>query len=382
MNLFLALIVALTLHGIWNGRRTGVATPTGTATPSNHATPTNQTTTANPAATATHFLSRSQTNAVNGVFIMIVFASHVTAHYPTTPWSDGGMLWLISQLGQLMVACFLLFSGYGMMVSLASKSGYARTIPRARIGATLAQFIPITACYLVLAMIGPEPVSATYAFFAMFGWFSLANASWYIFAILALWALTWVVFRGAERVGVWSPGASPARTWVLVAAFTLVVALFELWMSTQKPNQHYTFYSMLCFPAGMMLALARPAYTRLVVTTPGWLAALTVPLAATYGLSLVDRPHFFVFGMESIAFALTIVSVLARFPLRSRPLEWCGENLFWLYTVQNLPMIVLDRMLGDAGARFTYPVLALVATAALAIVAKRLLAPLGRAVRG
>ena len=54
-------------------------------------------------------LSKEQTTCINGIFVLFVFLSHF-GQYETMPWN-----WLLLGLGQLMVAPFLFYSGYGIM---------------------------------------------------------------------------------------------------------------------------------------------------------------------------------------------------------------------------------------------------------------------------
>ena len=59
--------------------------------------------------TSDHYLSRETTVSVNGLFIIIVFFSHIQSYIALPPAVHG----VTSGLGQLMVAMFLFYSGYG-----------------------------------------------------------------------------------------------------------------------------------------------------------------------------------------------------------------------------------------------------------------------------
>ena len=60
------------------------------------------------------YMSRENTTSVNGLFILLVFLNHIQS-YVTLP---EGFHRLTLAFGQLMVAMFLFYSGYGVTLSL------------------------------------------------------------------------------------------------------------------------------------------------------------------------------------------------------------------------------------------------------------------------
>ena len=54
-------------------------------------------------------LNKEQTTCINGIFVLFVFLSHF-GQYETMPWNR-----LLLAIGQLMVAPFLFYSGYGII---------------------------------------------------------------------------------------------------------------------------------------------------------------------------------------------------------------------------------------------------------------------------
>ena len=66
------------------------------------------------------YLSRQHTSMMNGVFIWLVFLRHFSQYHPNLDAVDA---WLLAHdcLGQLIVAPFFFFSGWGIMSSLQSK---------------------------------------------------------------------------------------------------------------------------------------------------------------------------------------------------------------------------------------------------------------------
>ena len=73
-------------------------------------------------------LNKEQTTCINGIFVLFVFLSHF-GQYETMPWNN-----LLLAIGQLMVAPFLFYSGYGIMEQIKRRGMvYIDDLPRKRI---------------------------------------------------------------------------------------------------------------------------------------------------------------------------------------------------------------------------------------------------------
>jgi len=106
----------------------------------------------------------------------------------------------------------------------------------------------------------------------------------------------------------------------------------------------YWYNTMLAFPFGMFYSQKRNMINQFV-RNHYW-TALVASLMAVIGIHVLT--HFIPlpggdlwFSAKAIAFSLLLVCLMMRFELRSRPLTWCGKNLFELYIYQRLPMIAL-----------------------------------------
>ena len=73
-------------------------------------------------------LDKEQTTCINGIFVVFVFLSHF-GQYEVMPWNG-----ILLAIGQLMVAPFLFYSGYGIMEQIQKRGDrYIDNMPRKRI---------------------------------------------------------------------------------------------------------------------------------------------------------------------------------------------------------------------------------------------------------
>lgn len=70
------------------------------------------------------YLSKDNSNCIKGIFVLIVFYSHLATYFEPLYSKDFLMLNFRNFLGQLMVAPFLFYSGYGVYESIKKKKNH------------------------------------------------------------------------------------------------------------------------------------------------------------------------------------------------------------------------------------------------------------------
>ena len=104
------------------------------------------------------YLSFDTTNAIKGIFILLVFIKHATPYNTSSGYIYDGIgdnyFQIIDRyVGQWIVAMFLFYSGYGIMESIKKKGeNYISSIPSKRLLTVLLNFdvavlIYICICY-------------------------------------------------------------------------------------------------------------------------------------------------------------------------------------------------------------------------------------------
>lgn len=100
------------------------------------------------------YLSKENTQVIKGIFVIIVFFSHVRTYAAYVSVSDQFVISILSYLGQLMVAMFLFCSGYGVYESIKNKGmAYVNQFPKNRIGKTFFDFSLAICLFLILDIV-------------------------------------------------------------------------------------------------------------------------------------------------------------------------------------------------------------------------------------
>lgn len=286
------------------------------------------------------YLGKQQCDAIKGVFILFVFLWHSLTEVKNCGFSfDRQIDWLAQafhlEMGQLVVAMFFFYSGYGVMTSLLTKGeSYLITFPRRRLLTTLLNFDIAVCCFLLLSVIIGNRVSVSQIVLSFFGWKNVGNTGWYIFVILFCYLTFYSIFK---LVG------TRYKIGIVATLLTCVVGMFVLYLC--KPPHWYN--TMLVFPAGMTYALYSDKLERLIQKKYGLVVLTLIAVFFLIHLFMGRHPlHGLTFNVKSIVFALLIVVLTMKFRIGNRWLYGCGVSLFPLFIYQNLPMISIRAIAG------------------------------------
>ncbi|MBR2683189.1 MAG: hypothetical protein IKE22_07995, partial [Atopobiaceae bacterium] len=187
--------------------------------------------------------------------------------------------------------------------------------------------------------------------------------NWYIFAILCLWIITYVSFRLIP---------SEDHRWAALL-LTYALTLGYCWLMRRIDAPKYFYDTVLCYPSGMalsyVLSLLRESglLSKLSKYPRLWWAAGAVALLWLF-LMLHARAgsRALVFNALAVVFALLVTMVALVTTHTSKPFVWAGQNLFYLYIYQRIPMMLLQGRL--SANTILYTGACLVATIALCMI--------------
>ncbi len=306
------------------------------------------------------YMSIENTQAIKGVFIMMVFFSHIRGYIVLdTGLFDRIFIKFFLIIGQAMVTLFMFYSGYGVMESIKKKGApYVSKIPKNRILATLFKFDLAVLLFLILTLALGEKITLKRVLLSLIGWDSFGNSNWYIFVILVLYLLTYIVFTIFKN----KPYILP----VAVLSAVLCVLVFLTYYFGIRPEHWYD--TALCYAFGMIYSFIKPKAEQIFSKNAiVWGAAILVLLGAFY---ILKWDHPLLDCVANLLFTSAVVLFTMHVTFKNKILVWCGENLFELYILQRIPMIVLSRLGVSEISAILYTVLSATITVLLAIIFK------------
>lgn len=279
-------------------------------------------------------LSVEQSTMIKGVFVLLVFASHVS-QYLTLP--DGMMTWsyrfIRSNLGQMIVVPFLFFSGYGVRCSILRKGeNYVRSMPQKRILHTYVHTVVILLLFLAVQLFLGKLYSLKKLLLGFVFLESFGNSTWYLFAIIFLYAATWLSFRLAH--------SAKGAIWLCFLFSAVYFIGLSLWKEAYWSDTVFVYTFGLAFPDLKELLNRMTARSSSRLT--GFLLLCAAFLVLT--MSHFTQPVYGIMeNVRAILFMLLILAALARFQVGNPVLLWLGTHVFLCYMLQRLPMILLDH---------------------------------------
>lgn len=267
-------------------------------------------------------LDKEQTTCINGIFVLFVFLSHF-GQYEAMPWDR-----ILSAIGQLMVAPFLFYSGYGIMEQIKRRGNkYIDSMPRKRILKFYIHFCMALCLYIVLSFVLGKRYSLSRIILSFTGWSSIGNSNWYVFAILVMYSIVYISFKYFKKQG--------------LNVCILLTLLYIIVMKEAK-GQDWWYNIILCYPAGMILSKHKKQVCS-VIQKPVFFVLMLVLALVLYLAS------FPVFAYEVIAITLCFLIVVACAckEIKNSLFHFLGQYVFEIYILQRISMNLFNGRLTD-----------------------------------
>ena len=311
------------------------------------------------------FLSHERTTAVNGFFIGWVFLRHVCDYLPGAGATvlDRAFGNVEFAFGQLIVATFLFFSGFGAMESIKSKGdAYVAAFPRKRILRVLLDFDIAVISFLIVGLLLGQSFDIRTVLLALTGWVSIGNSNWYIFIILSCWCVTYCVYAASLIL----------RKDVVVSLVLLGLGVLFFYL---KGSEFWWWDSLLAYPAGLIYSSCRKQIERVLQSHYAlWFVVFLCLCVASRVLSKFAGSEcplrVPLLNIRTICFSMVVVMIMMKVDFGNVVSLWMGRHLFPIYIYQRLAMIVLAVAFGQGfieGYRFVYVLSVAAVTAGIAL---------------
>ena len=297
------------------------------------------------------YISRDQTLCINGFFVLIVFLRHFQQYMSFGECDmiyQGFTMWM----SQLLVVPFLFYSGYGIYLSITSKG-------QAYVGSVMTKRFPKVWSHFALAIVLFIITNSTMGiyhdpwvvFFTFFGWEGIGNSNWYIFDTLVLYILTFFSFRfvgKSYKAGLYIMG-------LLTLAFVITMSFFK---------QPYWYNTVIAYFMGMFFALIEPHFRKWISASP--LNYIIFATAGTVAIifSSMDKSKMTAYEIFVLSGIAVLLAISLKVKFGNPVLSFLGKNVFEIYILQRIPMIILKGVIPD---KYLYFFVCFAATIVLAL---------------
>ena len=284
----------------------------------------------------TDYMSIEKTTSVKGIFIFIVLICHASYYLTLTDsFLDRSFDYItFTALSQSMVSMFMFYSGYGVMLSIEKKgANYIKSIPKNRVFKVLLHFDIAVLLYLILKLILKDySFTIKQVLLSLIAWDSLENPNWYIFAIALLYLFTFIsfiVFKNKKYFAL-------SLNLILICAYIIIM---------HKYRGDWTWYNtVLCYFAGMLFYNIKPLLETILRKFQFiyWILLVGFVFGVLFGIRFGS--NLFITLAKHILFACVVILVTMKFGINNKILYFFGKNLFPMYILHRLPMIVFSKL--------------------------------------
>ncbi len=274
------------------------------------------------------YLSPDSTTMIKGIFTFLILFSHARGYLTLSDsWTDTVYMTVQDHLGQLIVAMFLFYSGFGIWESFRKKECYGETFLSRRFLKILVHFDIAVALYIIAQAFIPVHYPARNYVLCWIGWEDVGNSNWFIFDILCLYLIAWGAMALQRKCGKGGGAFTVLATAALWALLLFVARKESWWVDT-----------LAAFPLGMVASGCREALGRFLGRKGGPAIATAVTLVAfALAHKLIGMD---IYGGVTCLFCCLVVALSSWIRIGNPVLQWAGKNAFTVYIIQRLPMIV------------------------------------------
>ncbi len=312
------------------------------------------------------YISYKQTNAINGIFVLLVFFSHACAYATYNGVLDGPYQALRGHLGQMIVVPFLFYSGYGIMESIKKKgTDYIKQIPGKRFLRVFYHYDIAVFLFLLLNLYLGNELKLKRTLLAFTTWTSIGNSNWYITAALGLYLITFVAFIIARK-----------HHYIGAILTTALSVAFVYWQITMN-REAYCYNTIILYAVGMWYSLLKDKIERIVQKSDLIYFFVCALVGCAYWYSFNHRKD----GVEwhsvwGVLFMALVVLITMKFSINNEMLQWLGKHTFSVYILQRMPMLILKDLGIAATNKYAFIVISFVLTVFIAELFDRAMAKL------
>lgn len=275
------------------------------------------------------FTGKKTANVVKGIFIWMVFISHIQQYIKTIyPESLGyAFTHVASFWGQMIVVSFLFYSGYGVLINI-NRKGYVTSIPKRRILTVLLNFDVAVILYILLDLLIGESITTNQCILSLFAWDSVGNSNWYIFAIIVMYLFSYIA------------GSLFGSSTKYLICLILLTLLYIGIMSLLK--QSWWYNTILAYPFGAVYGYYKKQFDNYLQRR--YFIKLFIVLFVFMSLYVAPDPLGLTTNIRALFLCILILMFTMRVPLKNKFLAWSGKNLFPIYIYQRMPMLIFSTL--------------------------------------
>ena len=307
----------------------------------------------------TDFLRHDNTVIISGLFVIFVFLSHFSSYTK----ADHSLIYPLftKVLGQLIVAPFFLFSGYGIMKSIENKGDkYIMSFWKNRILKVWVHFALALLLFLMISFINHSKYGLKRIVLSFIGLSSIGNSNWYMFTLLSLYVITII------------SSFCFIKKKTLIPYSVAVFVIIYMYVIRMNGKAFYYYDTSFAFAFGMIFAeYENKINDYLTKNNKKYMVCFLITIILFIGASLWrSYTHLISSFIIWVSFFCLLVLMLSmKVKSNNIILRALGKYSFEIYILQRIPMNLFVKMIPNV---YVYFIVCVASTGILSLIFKRM----------
>lgn len=285
------------------------------------------------------YITKENTIIIKGIFVVFVLFRHATQYISLTGCLDKYYIYIDNLLGQMIVAMFLFYSGFGIMESITKKGNiYIKSIPLKHIINLLFNFNIAVLIYLLINTIFHIKFSWDTIILSFLAWDNIGNSNWYILNILGLYFITFFSFyffyQNNNKFSIY-------YCTIILTIFSMCFVVFQLKMG--KPYHYYNTAILYSFGCWYSLARKKVESFFQFNICNYYISLMTITIILSISYNLQNDFGIFSYTIWGFTFTSFFLLLTMKFKIYNSLLSWLGNHIFSIYILQRIPMIIFSN---------------------------------------
>lgn len=274
------------------------------------------------------YLSRDQTQRINGIFVFLIFLSHLSSYLDKSAVTNTLYSDIRFFLSQLVVTTFLFYSGYGLFESFKIKGKeYIDKLP-IRFFKLLLRFDVCVLLFLIVAICLNIPLTLNQILYSFVAWEGIGNSYWYVFVMLSLYFVLYISFL-----------ISNYKKLNSVVCFTIgALLLIVIFNGVGKDAAWYN--TIFSFVAGVWLSYCKEWFEKIIEKKKNYIIGFILVLCCFLFMHYFRFESLIAYELMGVFFCLLIVFLSHKIYNANPVLKFLGIHTFSIYMLQRIPMII------------------------------------------
>lgn len=283
------------------------------------------------------YLSKDNLLPIKVFFVLLVFFSHFKQYANTSIINSlygNYFIYVLDLIGQLMVAPFFFYSGYGIYEQTKmKKEKYITTFVSHRFLPTYISFVICIFFYCLMNIILQIDYPVSKILLSFTGWESIGNSNWFMFTTFSFYLLFFISFRFFNN----------KKTVISFIIFLLLNTVLILFLHIYKES--WWWNTGFCFYFGMVYSYHKNWIEEKLYKNKSWFIMFLITVVCFIVLFKLIHINQLFYILYALVFSFLLCLIQSRVTISNRSLvfKFLGKHVFSIYILQRISFILLSK---------------------------------------